>query len=112
MMREFPEADWKVLRELREPALERFCERILGEVREISGATTASFHERYLRVFRLIETRDREIAGAFDAPRRSQALFQLARMVALGLFEPEDVARFSPTTRELIAKLTGRDDRA
>lgn len=111
MMREFPESDWILLRGLRETALERFCERILGEVQAISSGGAASFHERYLRVFRLIEQRDREIAGAFDAPRRSQALFQLAKMVSLGLLQPDDLARFSSGTREWVARFTAGPDR-
>ena len=106
MTREFPESDWKLFRQLREIALERLCERILNEVREISSDPAASFHDRYVRAFRLLERRDRELADAFNAPRRSQAVVQLARMESLRLLEPEELARFTTSTREVLAILT------
>lgn len=103
--RDFPESDWKLFREVRETALERLCERILHEVQEISSDPAAGFHDRYVRVFRLLERRDRELADAFDAPRRSQAMVQLARMNSLRLLEPEELARFTTSTREILALL-------
>lgn len=106
MTRQFPEPDWKVFRQLREQALERLCERILSEVEEISSDAEASFHDRYLRVYRLLQRQDREIADAFNDPRRSQAMIQLARMKALRLLQPEELTRFSTTTREVLAILT------
>ena len=36
-MRDIKESDWKVFKRLRELALERFCERILGEIAGISS---------------------------------------------------------------------------
>lgn len=106
MLREFPESDWKVFRQLRQLALERFCERILKEVEQLSSNSADSFHDRYLRVHRLIQQRDREIADAFNDPRRSQALIQLARMKSLRLIEPDELDRFSTSTREVLAMLT------
>jgi len=40
-----PERDWKVFRELRALALERFCQRVLAEVAGVSGDESHSFHE-------------------------------------------------------------------
>lgn len=59
------EADWKVFRELRKIALERFCKRILLEVQDVAERDT-SYHDRYLQVFRLIHERDDDIAAAFN----------------------------------------------
>jgi hypothetical protein len=109
MSRDFPEADWKLFRQLREQALERFCERILNEVEKTSSDSAASCHDRYLRVFRLLQRRDREIADAFNDPRRSQAMIQLARMKSLRLLEPEELNRFTTSSRDMLAILT--DDR-
>lgn len=104
-MSEFPESDWKVFREVRGAALERFCARVLREAQDIAADETASFHDRYLRAFQLFAERDRELSRAFNDPRRSQAMLQLVSMHALRLLTPEELARFSPATRETVAHL-------
>ena len=98
----FPESDWKIFRELREVALERFCKRVLAELEPLRLHTSRSHHERYLDVFRLLQERDDELAHAFNNPRRSQMIVQLAAIHAHGLLEPEELARFTPQTRATI----------
>ena len=46
MRREVPESDWEVFRKLREVALERFCERVLGEIGDIASSTATSHYQR------------------------------------------------------------------
>ncbi len=99
------ESDWKVFRKLREPALERYCERVLDELDRISSDMSRSHHERYLEVFQLLRDRDEMLARAFNDPRRSQMLQQLAAMHALDLLEAEELARFAPETQESIAAM-------
>ncbi len=99
---EASESDWKVFRKLREPALERYCERVLDEVDRISSDASRSHHERYLEVFQLLGDRNEMLARAFDDPRRSQMLRQLAAMHALHLLEADELARFPPDIRESI----------
>ena len=96
------ESDWKAFRQLRESALDRFCRRILGEVEDLIQDGSRSHHERYRDLFRLLRDRDEEVARAFDDPRRSQMLWQLAVICRLGLLEPNEFARFSPETREAV----------
>jgi len=72
MSGEIPEADWKAFRELRDVALERFCERALAEVVKVAA------------VYRLIEKRDKELAAAFDDFRRSTAVRQIAIIQSQG----------------------------
>jgi hypothetical protein len=102
MEHEFPESDWKTFRELRQVALERFCKRVLDEVPRFPADTERSYHERYLELFRWLGERNDELAQAFDDPRRSQMLWQLAAIYACGLLEPDEFARFTPQTRERI----------
>ncbi len=106
-MREFPEADWKVFRRLREVALERFCERILGQVVSASSDASKSFHERYLSVWRLLQKHDKQLAEAFNNPRRSDAFPQLTLMYSLGLIEEQELQKLTPDTRNVIKMLTG-----
>ena len=102
MAREILESDWKAFRKLREVELERFCERVLGEIGSIASNGTASHHDRYLEIFRLIDQRDEELARAFNAPRRSQAVMQLATIYSLGLLSQDELLSFTPATREIV----------
>jgi hypothetical protein len=43
------ESDWKLFRRLRQVALERFCARVLTELRSAVADTDDRYHERYLR---------------------------------------------------------------
>jgi hypothetical protein len=106
MLRDISEADWKVLRQLKPIALERFCQQVLDEIGSLASDTSKTTHERYLAVFKRIEKRDRELAEAFDGLRRSTALQQLACMQSHGLLTEEEMARFSPQTRGAVALLT------
>jgi hypothetical protein len=99
MEHDVPEADWKLFRKVREPALERLCQRVLDEVEAIRADASRSHHERYRAVFALLRKRDEQIARAFDDPRRSQMVVQLANICALDLLAPRELERFTPQTR-------------
>lgn len=101
----FPESDWKIFRELRELALDRFCRRVLEELENLCRDAPRSHHERYLDVFRLLRDRDDELAHAFNDPRRSRMIAQLAAMHAHGLLEPDELTRFTAQTRDTIESL-------
>jgi hypothetical protein len=102
MEHEFSESDWKTFRELRQVALERFCKRVLDQVPRFPPDSERTYHERYLELFRWLGERNDELARAFNDPRRSQMLWQLAAIHAYGLLEPDEFARFTPQTRERI----------
>jgi hypothetical protein len=102
---DFPESDWKAFRELRELALDRFCKRVLDELEPLRRDTSRSHHERYLDVFRFLRTRDEELAHAFNDPRRSRMIAQLAAIYAFGLIEPDELERFTERTRATIRSL-------
>jgi len=107
MPHNLPESDWKVFRDLRATALDRFCRRVLAETERVSADTTRTAHERYLAICQLIRERDQELSRAFDAPGRSRALQQLASIHALGLLEPEELKRLTAETREAVLFLSG-----
>jgi len=99
MERGFPESDWKLFRKLQLLALDRFCQRVLAEVSQLAADVGKSSHERYLAVFKLLQRRDKELADAFNDPRRSTALVQLAQIRFRKLLTDEEFAGFSPETR-------------
>jgi hypothetical protein len=102
------ESDWKVFRKLRELALERYCERVLEEVRRKTEKRDSSYHERYLKLWALLRKRDKTIAYAFNNPRRSQAFFQLSNIVAENLLTDAELSQFSEETREAIKLILRR----
>lgn len=109
MKHEPPESDWKIFSQLRLLALERFCKRVLDEVPRLSLDTERSHHQRYLELFRWLGERNDELATAFDDPRRSQMLRQLAAICAYGLLTPDELGRFTPHTRERIQHLAKKE---
>jgi hypothetical protein len=107
--RDIPESDWKVFRTVREAALDRYCARVLHECAAVIEDTSATSHERYLRLFRLLREKDDDLADAFNNPRRSAALIQLARIHGLGVVTDEELRRFSAGTREIVTALVTGD---
>jgi len=88
------ESDWKVFRRLNSVALERYCQRVLEEVK-LATACNDSYHDCYLRVYRLIQDRDETMARAFNDLRRSTALMRLVNIINEGLLTDEELKQFS-----------------
>ncbi len=105
MSTDLPESDWKAFRKLREVALERFCEQTLGEVGRITVDSKRTSHARYLAAYELIQERDDQIARAFNNPRRSAAVLQLATMMSLDLITHEELQSFTPRTQSVVEAL-------
>jgi hypothetical protein len=100
--RQIGESHWKLFRQLREIALERFCEEVLAELAKLAAKSGRSAHERYLAVYRRLRRRDKELAQAFDDLRRSTAWPCLASMRSRGLVTDEEFAQFSAETQAAV----------
>jgi len=99
------ESDWKIFRQLHGVALERFCERVIEEVRSSTASCTDSHHDCYLKLFDLLRRRDKELGDTFDTLRRSNALFLLVCIKRRGLLTEEELMRLSAETREAVEKI-------
>jgi len=106
--RQIPEADWKLWRGLREQALERFSQNALAEFAAVKDGEGTS-HERYLKVYQLLEERDVKLGEIFNGPKRSNAFFQIALAAHAQLITREEIAKFSEETQSVIALLSGLD---
>ena len=95
-----PERDWKHLRSLHQAALDRYCARVLQESYAIVNDLAGSAHDRYLRLYRLLQERDRTLAGAFNDLRRSTAIPRLAAMLQLEVVTDDELSGFSAETRD------------
>ena len=51
-MQDIKESDWKIFKGLRQLALERFCDRVLGEIAGITSDNTKTKPERYRAIYR------------------------------------------------------------
>lgn len=79
MVRTISEPDWKLFRQLRPLALERFCQRVLSAIEGLIQDSAKTSHERYLAIYDLVQQRDRELADTFNDPRRPMAFRVLAK---------------------------------
>jgi hypothetical protein len=104
-MHDISKADWKIFKELRERALERFCSGVLDEVARISSDDAKSKHDRYLAIYRLMQERDREIDPIFDFLRRSTAVRQLCAFRSHDLVTAEELKSLSPELRQSVEKI-------
>ena len=98
----FSERDWKYLRTLQATALDRYCTRVLDESGAIIRDTSGSSHDRYLRLFYLLQERNDAMATAFDDLRRSTAIQRLTAMVGLGVLTEQEFAGFNADVQETV----------
>lgn len=106
MSRDIKESDWKIFRELRELALDRFCRRVLDQVGAVACDPAKSNHERYGAVYKVIHEQDKELAALFDGASRSVAMQQIAGIRLRGLVTDEEFTRFSPEMRQQVESFT------
>ena len=101
------ETDWRILRRVHTLALDRFCERVLGEIERAMRNGARSHHERYIDIFDLMQRRNRDMGRVFDDLRRSRALTMLAQMRSEELLTEEEFSSFSQETRSAVEMLLG-----
>ncbi len=71
------ESDWKVFKEIKKGAIEKFCTNVLYEFLNVINNENENVHERYLQLYKLVQDRDEEMAMLFDEHSRSKATWQL-----------------------------------
>lgn len=102
MSSDIPESDWRRFKEIHQKLLERYCCGVLEEVTAAIQKPGVSAHDRYLKVYKLIQDRDEQIANTFNDFRRSTAVLQLAIMRRRKLLTDEELSLFSEQTRTRI----------
>ncbi len=105
MPREIRESDWKILKQLHALALERFCQRVLSDIADISNDEKITSHQRYLAIYDIVHIQNMELALIFNDLRHSTALFKIAGLQSRGLLENAEYMRFSVETRTLVESI-------
>src|SRR5947209_5757827 len=104
---EIKESDWKIVRRLHKVALERFCKRGVEQIRAAVSSRDGDDYERFIKIYKLVNKRDREIARIFNNPRRSQAIFILTSLMEEHLLTDDVFSQLSPETRAAVELIMG-----
>jgi len=104
-MKRIPESDWKKLRSMKSDVLNFVCKRIFEEIDKISSEREGKEHKAYLKLWKLLNLEDRQIAFMFDDLKRSNAILKLAAWKRNGVISNENFSKFSDETRQIIEAL-------
>ena len=97
------ESDWKKFKVIRERAIERFCTQALDEFGAVIANTDEPVHDRYLRLYELVQQRDKQLSSIFDSYSRSMASLQLTLIRSNGLADESLIAELSEAFRKQTA---------
>ena len=99
------ESDWKKFKELREIALDRFCQGVLADAKTISQNGALSAHTRYRMLYRLMRDRDKALVDTFDnnGYSRNSALMGLWLMVMHDLLTDAELSVLSESALNAIS---------
>jgi hypothetical protein len=89
------EADWKIFKEIKEKAVEKFCELSLATFREAMDDESMHIHNRYLLNYKLVQNRDKQMGLLFDGQSRSKAPIQLIAIRGEGLADEELIVKLT-----------------
>ena len=96
------ESDWKIFKELRPQALQRYCKRVMEDVNKVIHDNEGDAHERYIEMYKIVQDGDKKLALMFDGFSRSKALDQMVMYYGNDLLSEEEIAQFSDETQERI----------
>ena len=89
------ESDWKLFKQVKEKALERFCAKALADIKEAIEEDANSFHGKYLYVYKLLKNADKRLSLLFDEHSRSKAPMQLMLIRSEGLIMESELEGMS-----------------
>ena len=65
----------------------------------MAQSSEGNAHDRYIKLYTLVQERDKQLAHAFDDFRRSTAVLQLGIMRRMRLLTDDELGLFSEQTR-------------
>lgn len=94
------ESDWKIFKQIKEKAIEMFCEIALSEFRECMDDESTHIHNRYLLNYKLVQNRNKKMSLLFDGHSRSNAWLQLLAIRGEGLADEGLLSKITDEFRE------------
>ncbi len=79
------ESDWKIFKQIKENAIQLFCNNALTEFEEVIKDRNENAQEAYTLLYRLVVNRDKHMALLFDGHSRSKAHLKLLAIRSEGL---------------------------
>jgi hypothetical protein len=89
------ESDWKIFKQIKENAIEKFCDKALSEYKDIINNKNEKSQETYTYLYRLVINRDKQMALLFDGHSRSKAALQLLAIRGEGLADETLLSKLS-----------------
>ncbi|CAA0117716.1 Uncharacterised protein [BD1-7 clade bacterium] len=89
------ESDWKIFKNIRDGAIELFCQNALAEFKEIIDSAGSTNHDRYLVNYKVVNNKNKEMAMLFDGFSRSKASMQLMLIRKEGLADESLLTQLS-----------------
>lgn len=102
MRNQINESDWKIFKELRPRALDRYCKRVMEEVEKTIHQSGKDSHARYIKMYKTVKEGDKKLAQMFDGFSRSNAVEQLLLYYSNDLLTDDEFDRLSDETCERI----------
>ena len=100
-----PEQDWKRVKALKDKILNAICADILDEINQEIKNKEDNNHKAYLRVWEIVNTRDKDIADMFNDLKRSNAVFKLSLWYKNGYLTEKELNDFTQETQSTINAL-------
>lgn len=97
-------SDWKHYQQLHALALERFCQGVLDNAQTIAKNQDLSAHDRYRTLYRMMQSRDKDLAAAFNTDRPSDVWLSLLLMVHHDLLSDGELSVLSEDLRRRISE--------
>jgi len=94
------ESDWKVFKELKDKAIEKYCTLALEESLEVISDNKEHVHNRYLLLYKLLQNNNKKMALIFDGHSRSKAWIQLIAIRSEGLADETLLSKLSDEFRD------------
>lgn len=89
------ESDWKIFKQIKEHAIQLFCDNALTEFEEIIKERDENAQEAYTLLYRLVVNRNKHMALLFDGHSRSKAHLQLLAIRGEGLADETLLCKLS-----------------
>ncbi len=89
------ESDWKVFKEIKEKAIEQFCNKALEEFKGVIEERRGKSQEAYTLLYRSVQDKDKRMALIFDGHSRSKAELQLLAIRSEGLADEKLLSNLS-----------------